>query len=310
VVLGESLFDLFVDDEGKVHALPGGAPLNAARTIARLGQKASLLCGMSSDAFGTMLRSVLEADGVDLALSDRVNQPTTLAVVQISDGVPHYSFHLHDTAAFELRPGETLAFYQQRQTDIAALYVGSLGLLIEPMASSGAALIDIASPSTLVVIDPNCRPNAVENFHEYRQHVTRLFARSDVVKVSVEDLAYLSPDRSISEAVSEILERGATWVVVTDGPHHVHVHGQSIDFNVNVPTVEVVDTVGAGDGLVGGFLAWWVGRGLRRSDLEDVDLVRRAVQAAVIISSDTCTRRGAQPPSEDDVRGRPGWEWL
>ena len=64
---------------------------------------------------------------------------------------------------------------------------------------------------------------------------------------------------------------------------------------VAVPTVDVVDTVGAGDSFGGAFLAWWTRAGLGRDDLGDPAAVGEATRAAVRAAAITCTRRGADP---------------
>jgi sugar/nucleoside kinase (ribokinase family) len=68
--------------------------------------------------------------------------------------------------------------------------------------------------------------------------------------------------------------------------------------------------VGAGDALVGGFLAWWIGHDFSRLDVLNRRNVRAGIEAAVKIASNTCTRRGAEPPWAHEVEATPGWEWL
>ena len=309
-VVGENLVDLFVDGAGAVTPVPGGGPFNVARTIARLGQSAVLFSGVSTDEFGRVLQSALKADGVRLALPRPINFPTSLAIVEVTNGGPRYRFHLNGTAAFQLDEPSALAAFNALGDDVAALYIGTLGLLVEPMASAGESLVNAASPSTLVVLDPNCRPSAITDHDGYRGRLARLFRRSDVVKVSTEDLAYLSPDSPPEEAAHANMVQGTRCVIVTDGPDQVHVYGSDFSLSVDVPTVSVIDTVGAGDALVGGFLAWWIGHDFSRLDVLNRRNVRAGIEAAVKIASNTCTRRGAEPPWAHEVEATPGWEWL
>jgi fructokinase len=309
VTVGENLVDVFNAGAGSPLAVPGGGPFNVARTIARLGQTSIFLSGTSNDAYGQMLRRTLKDDGVVLLPSDPVDRPTSLANVELSDEGPRYNFHLDGTAAFEV--DINVADAQLAAVgDVAALYVGTLGLLVEPMASTCEHVVLSAPPTTLVVLDPNCRPSAISDEIRYRTLLDRLFSRSDVVKVSTEDLDYLAPMIPIDQAARSVLAKGATYVVVTDGPRYVRVFTQGDSMTVDVPEVDVIDTVGAGDALVGGFLAWWVGHGLRRTELANEELVRSAIEAAVVIASSTCARRGAEPPWANEVREHAAWRWL
>ncbi len=308
-VLGENLVDLLVSRDGTVNAVIGGGPLNVARTVGRLGGDARFISGVSADAFGTFVREALAESGVELTLATPLNQPTTLAVVELNAQGPRYHFHLTDTAAFTL---DALATTRALNAipDLAAIYFGTLGLLVEPMASLGESLVVEAPSETLVVIDPNCRPSAIRDHDAYRARVARLSARADVVKVSTEDLEYLHPGVSSLEAARAMVHQGATCVIVTDGAAPVTALTSELVVSVAVAPTTVIDTVGAGDALVGGFITWWTGHELARHHLHDAATLHDAVAAAIEVSRLTCQRAGAQPPRRDEVLELREWRWL
>lgn len=308
-VLGENLVDLLVSPDGTVNAVIGGGPLNVARSIGRLGGDARFVSGVSGDAFGTFVREALADSNVVLALDTPLDQPTTLAVVELNPRGPRYHFHLNETAAFALDARETTNAMRAIPS-LAAIYFGTLGLLVEPMASLGETLVMGAPSESLVVIDPNCRPSAVRDHVEYCSRVARLSARADVVKVSTEDLEYLHPERSSLEGAREILRHGATCVIVTDGAAPVTAVTSELEIRVAVAATNVVDTVGAGDALVGGFMTWWTGHALTRQQLHDAATLEEAVAAAIDVSRLTCQRAGAQPPRRAEVLELDGWRWL
>lgn len=308
-VLGENLVDLLISPDASINAVVGGGPLNVARTIGRLGGEAHFVSGISSDIFGDVVRESLEESGVNVALPEALIEPTTLAVVELNALGPRYHFHLNNTAAFCLDTSATTSALAAI-SDLSAMYFGTLGLLVEPMASLGEALIMSSPVHTLIVIDPNCRPSAVRDHEEYRARVARLSSRADVVKVSAEDLEYLHPELSRRDAARRVLGHGATCVVVTDGAAAVTILTKHFEVTESVAPTPVVDTVGAGDALVGGFLRWWTGHDLTSRDLDNSDALGCAIGAAIEISRLTCQRAGAEPPRHDEVRALPGWRWL
>lgn len=297
---GEALIDLIAEQDGRLDPRPGGALFNAARAVARLGQPGCFLCRLSADGFGRMLRSCLEADGVAV-LPEAAAEPTTLAVVDVdAAGVAGYRFYLSGTsvpamAGLALPEGTT------------ALLIGALGLVAEPIGSAIEELVGSLPDGVLLMLDPNCRPSAIVDRSAYLDRIARVLRRTDVVKVSTEDLDYLGWSGThgpwdIGAARCMLITDGAAPVsVVTRSGHSAH---RSV---VPVPPVRVVDTVGAGDAFDGAFLAWWSRNGLGREDLAYPDKVREATAAAVEVSALTCTRRGAEPPWAAELAGHPGW---
>ena len=305
LVAGESLIDLIVGGQGAVHASPGGAAFTAARTIARLGQPVRFLGRFSADPFGQVLIEKLVKDQVELALPDRVAQPTALAVVAVDGtGVPQYWFHLAETATFLLDDATAGAALQ---ADVTALHVGTLGLIVPPMATELERLVQRLPDPMLLFLDPNWRERAIPDADAHRSRIRRMLPRTDILKSSTEDLAFLVPDATVPEAAGRLLGWGARCVLITDGPAAIWAFTADGQLSVPVPPVEVVDTVGAGDSFGGGFLAWWAEHGLARADLADLGRLRAAVTAGARVAAVTCSRAGAEPPWRHELDASESW---
>jgi fructokinase len=304
LVAGESLIDLIVGPDG-VHASPGGGPFNAARTMARLGQPTRFLGRFSADPFGQILTGKLAQDGVELAVPGRVAEPTALAIVALGGlGVPEYWFHVARTATFVLdQPTAVRAL----QADVTAVHIGSLGLVVDPMASELERLVRRLAPDVLLMLDPNWRAQAIADADAHLARLRRILLRTDVLKTSTEDLSFMVPGCGIAEAARILLGWGARCVLVTDGPSSIHAFTGGDQIAVQVPPVEVVDTVGAGDAFGGAFLAWWAERGLARENLAHSPQVLAAVTAAARVASLTCARAGAEPPWRHELDADEEW---
>jgi fructokinase len=298
VVGGESLIDLIARTD-QLRAVPGGGPFNVARTVARLGRTCAYLGALSTDRFGMRLREALRDDGVDDAWAPLTADPTTLAVAQIGEtGAATYSFYVEETSASDLSTVQALAVLAAAPE---VLYVGTLGLVLEPAASSYEALVDAAGPAVLVAVDPNCRPAVVRDPDAYRARLARVLGRADIVKVSTEDLDYLTPDLDHLAGAEQLRDLGASVVLLTDGDRAVTVVAQEWQRVLPVPEVTVVDTVGAGDSFLGGVLSLWEARGLGRDELMDEKAVVEAVEFGIAVSGITCGRTGADPPRVDEL---------
>ena len=128
-----------------------------------------------------------------------------------------------------------------------------------------------------------------------------MLARADVVKVAGDDLEWLDPGSPTLDTARGLLALGPKVVLFTDGGEGVHVLTADGSFAVDVPRVDVFDTVGAGDSFGGGFLATWIDAGLGRGDLGDLAALRAATERAVLVAGITCTRAGAEPPRLDEL---------
>ena len=293
VVGGESLIDMIARTD-ELHAVPGGGPYNVARTVARLGRSCTYLGSLSTDSFGTRLRAALRDDGVDDAWAPNTAEPTTLAVAQIgASGAATYSFYVEGTSAADLSAVQALAVLAAGPS---ILCVGTLGLVLEPAASSYEALVGSAAPDVLVAVDPNCRPAVVRDAEGYRARLARMLARADLVKVSTEDLDYLTPGLDHLAGAQQLRALGPSVVLLTDGSRDVTIVAERWIRVLPVPEVAVVDTVGAGDSFLGGVLSVWDARGLGRDQLIDDDAVVAAVEFGIVVSGITCGRTGADPP--------------
>jgi fructokinase len=293
-VCGEALMDVVGGGAGSAH--PGGGPFNTARALGRLGVPATFLGRLSNDGFGRDLATCLVEDGVDLSMASTGPEPTTLAIAVVdSSGAASYRFVVEGTSAPNLA---TAMLPEHLPAEVRALHVGSLGLLLEPMASTIAGLVEREGRERLVMVDPNVRSAMVPAGNDYRDRLEGVIGRSTVVKASQSDLAWLYPGIGYEDAANAILrEHGVRLVVATLGARGAF--GASSDARVHVaaPVVDIVDTIGAGDAFGAGLLAWLhdrnrLDRALRLTSGE----LEEALTFACLVASITCTRAGAESP--------------
>ena len=294
-VVGEALVDLVVAPDGTITATPGGAPFNVARASARLGMPVSLIAAVSTDRFGQCLTADLAADGVDDAYVQRSEQPTTLALADVDpSGGATYRFYLDGTSAPTLSATELPA-------GTRALVAGGLGVAVEPMASAVERMVVGSGDGVLVLVDVNCRPAAIADRDRYLERLDRVLGRADVVKVSVEDLGYLDPETPAATVANRLLTRCTHAVLLTAGPVATTVRTRADERVIPVIGVPVVDSIGAGDTFTAAFLVWWMATGRGVDDLDDVDAVASAVEAAHQVAALVVRRRGADPPHRDEL---------
>jgi len=294
LVVGEALVDLVQRADGSRHEAPGGSPANVALTLGRLGRHPQLLTSLGDDARGLGVRTWLENSAVLVTASAAGSTSTATAVLD-STGAATYEFDLAWAVDVSLAgPADVL-------------HVGSIATVIEPGASDVLRLVEERRESATITFDPNIRPALIDDAGAARARVEQLVGLADVVKVSDEDLRWLRPDQSLSEAAADWLALGPAAVVVTLGGEGAFALTVAGRVSILAPLVTVVDTVGAGDTFMGALIDGLVDADVagadRRAALRELPLgvleriMRRSADAAAI----TVSRPGADPPTREQL---------
>jgi fructokinase len=308
VVCGETLIDLVQADVGSNDsfsstwlALSAGGPMNSAVALGKLGADTHFLGRLSRDAFGRQLRQhILEAN-VKLDLATESSQATSIAVVSLDEqGVASYTFHFNDTANFGWQPDDL-----PELSSGDWLHIASLSCIVSPGAE---VLVDwMGDVRSGVSYDINVRPSVITDPDVYWSKVQPWLRvvgrRQGIVKASDEDIKFLAKAEAsgAGQGGGDPVELAGTWVeqygfglaVITLGPGG----GVAIEPGGNITRVpgfptKVVDTVGAGDTFMAGFLDGWV-----KLNLGLAGSLERGAAAASIV----CARRGPQPPTSAEV---------
>ncbi|MGD1882011.1 MAG: carbohydrate kinase [Paracoccaceae bacterium] len=305
---GEALIDMLPVDlsNGGVAYEPkkGGAVFNTSVALARLGQEAGFLCGLSTDLFGRQLADQLDHEGVNTGLCPRPALPTTLAFVALEEGKAEYTFY-DENSAMRMLKAEDIG---PLPASCSALFFGGISLCNMPACDAYAELCNRYSDDRLIMIDPNVRPGFVSDWPAYRARIRAMIAQADIVKVSDDDLGWITSGATLEGQLSELLGLGPAFVILTKGAEGADMLRQNgARLTAPAPKVDIVDTVGAGDTFNAGFLAALQMRGsLTKADLattSDDDIIAAltfANQAAAI----SVTRPGADPPLLHEVRAK------
>jgi fructokinase len=302
-VLGEALMDCIAQPDGQLRPLMGGSPFNLARAAALRGAKASYLNPLSKDLFGQRLAQQLQKDGVHLSGGSTV-LPTSLAVVQVSNGQPRYGFYREGIADRDYSSQGIVALLRQHAKP-GILHTGSL-LLIPPEHHKIVAILHAARElGWTISVDINLRPQVAGELGPYLSALKEVIALTDWLKASDEDLETMGftqvgmgeSSRLVRELRANVPAGALSRVALTFGGDGAHMDIESQHHSLNVPPVQVADTVGAGDTFWGNTLADWAlqPEGAASRVASTLTLAMRA--AAI-----NCTRPGCQPPRWDEVQ--------
>ncbi|XP_078434361.1 pfkB-like carbohydrate kinase family protein [Wolffia australiana] len=262
VSFGEMLID-FVPNEAGVSLAeasgflkaPGGAPANVAVAVARLGGRSAFIGKVGEDEFGHMLAEILRESGVeDGGLRFDADARTALAFVTLRrDGEREFMFYRNPSADMLLRESElNLALIGAA----GIFHYGSISLISEPCRSTHLAAVGAAKRAGILLsYDPNVRLPLWPSEEAARRGIMSVWDEADLIKVSDDEVAFLTQADPHSEDVVLSLWRPTLkLLVVTDGEKGCRYFTKTFKGRVPGFAVNVVDTTGAGDAFVGALL--------------------------------------------------------
>jgi fructokinase len=299
VVIGEALIDLISGEcggEAVYRPAVGGAPLNVAAGLRRLGAEVEFVGAVSTDTLGQRIWDLLTEVGVGTRASPRVDVPTTLAVTSLHDGVPEFTFYGDPPSFARLDPA---ALERRLVQEAAILYCGSIALMYEGARETAERAWSLSGP--LKVLDPNVRPTLMRDRRALRATIEALARTADLVKLSAPDaeaLFEMAPDA----AMAHLREVGARAVVLTLGSAGAitSVDGTDRTLVIPAPAVEAVDTTGAGDACTAALMY-----GLLTHGAPSGEAWREVVEFAMTAASLACEVAGgatAMPPLKEITR--------
>jgi fructokinase len=302
---GDALVDFLpvrsFDGRDATVPVAGGSCLNIAVGMARLGAPAGFVGGISTDLFGRMIADHALRSQVYLGHATRSEHQTTLAFVRHEGAEPQYA--LYDEAAasrnWTYRCG-SIAF-----DEIEALHVGSTTLANDKGATEALAIIEDSGGSTTISFDPNCRPNLVRHKAHYVDYMNAFAAAANIVRMSDVDFEFLYGGSDYGERAKSLIAAGASLVVVTRGIKGAQAwHREAGLVEVRAPTIDLVDTIGAGDSFQAALL--FALRAIGRIETKALAQMNsselyRVLSFATDCAAFTCGRVGADPPRQSDV---------
>lgn len=299
IALGELLIDLVstavgvsLQEAPAFEKAAGGAPANVAVGLARLGRSASFMGKVGDDEFGRFLARTLEENNVDVSTLRFSSQArTALAFVSLkSDFDREFMFYRHPSADMLFEPGEV----DEEAIRMARLFhFGSITLIGEPSRSATLHAATTAREAGLTIsYDPNLRLALWQDEAAAREGMMTGWQLANVIKVSREELAFLSGREDLRAAADDLWHDSLRVLLVTDGARGCDYCTPDTQGHVPGFAVEVVDTTGAGDGFMAGLLDQLLGNIHLEADHQRLEA---AVRFANAVGALTCTRRGAIP---------------
>lgn len=282
VVVGDALIDELRDDHG-VREFVGGAALNVAVGLTRLGVPATLVAMLGDDEPASRVRRYLADFGVDLIATPSLLGTARAVSTRSGGGEPVYEFN-EASQQRRIRFGDA----ERAAMADADLVVISCFAFDDPEQTAELAeAVDAAG--VLVAVDPNPRTGMMRDSAEFVRGFERLASGAALVKVGEDDAALLYDDR-LDVLRARLIDLGAQAVLATEGAAGATIEAGDVVVTRPISSLpgRIVDTMGAGDAAFAATVAVLVD-----GAPVDEDGWETALQTAMDVAAATCRFEGA-----------------
>lgn len=263
VTIGEPLVVFVAQSEGALATVNkfvkglGGAELNVALGMTRLGHEAVYMTTLGADVFGDFIRLEMEREGLSTAfLKMDPERPTGFYMKsKVSRGDPEIAYFRKRSAASAMSLSNLPVC---EMADIDGIHITGISLALSPsMRQIQLAIVDWAQAhKKTVYFDPNLRPQLWASEADMCNVVNDVASRSDYFLPGQAEGKRLTGFDAPEDIATYYLERGTRNVVVKMGAGGAYYASEAISGYVSGVQVEnVVDTVGAGDGFAVGLIS-------------------------------------------------------
>ncbi len=251
VALGEVLIDLITTEEGE-RELVGGSPANLIINLAQLGHPVRLISATGDDAAGMVIRNRLKHFHIQTDSITKVAYPTSRVRLNQSLATPVPTFERG--ADFHIEYHDALATMVKAARIFHFTY---WPLSASPAKDTVFKLIDVAKAhDTLISFDPNYHPDLHTENGLIGPELMALLTQIDVIKPSLDDAKRLFEMDGTKETFMDRFEAlNIPLIILTLGEDGVYISDHKVRTHIPAKATEIVDTTGAGDAFMAGFLS-------------------------------------------------------
>lgn len=293
VVVGDALIDELRDDLG-VREFVGGAALNVAVGLARLGVPTALIAMVGDDEAGARIAAYLSDFDVELIASPSPHGSSRAISVRGPGGEPTYAFN-------EAAQGRRIRFGDRERAAIERAPVTVVSCFPFDDAPQAAEFAEtVAASDTKLVVDPNPRSGMMRDLDAFVAGFERIVPRTTLVKIGDDDAALMYA-AVLDDAVVRVRGLGAPAVLVTRGADGAAIVADGVEVAAPITALRgrVVDTMGAGDASLSAAVAALAGADAPN----DEGSWQAVLEDAMAIAAATCRFEGALLRTPAELRG-------
>ncbi len=284
--IGETVYDIIFHNAKVVESRPGGPVLNTAVSLGRLHEKVYVVGDQADDAVGNIIANFLAENNVSTKYLTLYNGAKSRILLAFLNDLkePDYSF-------YKIRvDGQVKINFPEVKKEDIILYGSFTSIKKELREDFLNFLKQAKEVGAFLIYDPNFRPAHIKVRNEVMDFISENIFYADIVKGSNEDFQNIF-EASSALATKDIVNiHGCENLIYTANKYGVNLFTQNFHKVFEVPRIEPVSTVGAGDNFSAGLIYGLIKENIFAYDLPQLDheTWRRIVRLAIDFAIDVC----------------------
>lgn len=273
--IGETILDIIFRDGQPTAAVPGGSVFNGIVSLARAGVPVCFISETGNDRVGSIILRFMQENGVP---TGHVNvfpdgkSPVSLAFLNDRSDAEYIFYKDYPKQRLDVD-------YPQIEEDDIVI-IGSYYALNPVLRDKILDLLELAHEcKAIVYYDPNFRSSHKEEAIKLAPTIIENLEYADIVRGSQEDFFYMYGLRDADKIYRDKIKFYCPRFLCTAGGEQISLRSKELSKDYDVPPLQAVSTVGAGDNFNAGVIYGLLKEGVRRRDL---DVMSEAVWDKVI----------------------------
>ncbi|MER1958726.1 MAG: carbohydrate kinase [Solibacillus sp.] len=258
LIYGDAFVDYIANDQTNTSFTKflGGATINVAAGISRIGAPSALITITGDDETSQFCREEIASEGVnmDFSIFDPAKRVSGVYVHLTENCEREFKDYVDETPNLQVTPEQL----QEEAFKHASIFNVCSGTMFEPTAlkTTQRAVEMAKDKGAIIAIDANIRPLRWESEEICRETIGSFFEDADILKLTDEELFFLTETTTIEEGLSKLDELLVPIILVTVGGDGAYAVLNGEVTHVPVKRIVPVDTTGAGDAFMAGVLRY------------------------------------------------------
>ena len=284
--IGETILDIIFKNNQPYKALPGGSVFNGFVSLGRLGVPLIFVSEFGNDRVGDIIHAFMDENHISTEFVDRFpngKSPVSLAFLNEK--------HDAEYLFYKSYPNQRLEVPLPKIEENDILIFGSYYSLNPVLRERVVEFLDYAKArKAIIYYDPNFRSSHVHEAIRLKSAILDNFEYADIVRASDEDINNMFGESEMEYVYSEHISFYCKNFLATHGAGGVNLFTGTLKEHFDVPAVDPVSTIGAGDSFNAGIIWGLLKYGVNHSDLPSLGKEKWAqiIRCGIDFATEVC----------------------